>query len=584
MTTAHAKSPELTGGAGYTYEDAVVAYYLASLLREEGAAGQVGVVTRVAVQQAPAFPLDDLVVRFDHQGAERTLSLQVRREITISGAESNNRFREILSCAAATRSDPKFRACRDAYGFVAEYAAQDRLRDLKRLISYAKGSPDGASFECYFANTGAASQAVRKLRRELADSIQPASPEEEWQFYRHFVALRMDGLEGDGPLGVEFANRLRELAAEGEALLDVLRTIAREGAGTGQSWTRESLLRQLRDRVALNVAPNYEADMDRLRAFSRAALADVSDEVAGVRVDRPCVESSVAEQMARHRLVNLSGLPGSGKSAALKRAAERLATGGPLLFLKHDRLENHSWAAFAEALGLEHGDPIQLLAEIGSSGTPTLFIDGIDRIDPAHKGVVLDIVRAIEISEHLDHWTVLATSRDQGLEGYRTWFPESFHREAGIGDVRVPPFDDAEATQLGHAVPALSPLLLGSGNVAEVARRPFFAAVLARSGATRKATPQTEIDLVAEWWRGGGYDGRQASVVQRQRALLDVAEQGLRTLGRRVPARQLPRTHPEPDRRARRRRLAEKHRRRCVVLVRARHLLRMGVFPAARGT
>ena len=539
MTTAHAVSPELTGGAGYTYEDTVVAYYLASLLREERAAGQVGVVTGVAVQQAPAFPLDDLVVRFDHQGADGTLSLQVRREVTISGAESNNRFREILSCAAATRSDPKFRAGTDGYGFVAEFAAQRRLRDMKRLISFAKGSPDGASFECYFANTGAASQAVRELRRVLAKSIKAASPEEEWQFYRHFVALRMDGLEGDGPLGVEFANRLREVAAEGEALLDVLRTIAREGAGTGQSWTRESLLRQLRDRVALNVAPSYAADMDRLRAFSRAALADVSDEVAGVRVDRPGVERSVREQMARHRLVNLSGLPGSGKSAALKRAAETLATGGPLLFLKHDRIENHSWAAFAEALGLKHGDPIQVLAEIGSSGTPTLFIDGIDRIDPAHEGVVLDIVRAIESSEHLEHWTVLATSRDQGLEGYRTWFPESFHRAAGIGDVTVPPFDDAEATQLAHAVPALSPLLLGSGNVAEVARRPFFAAVLARNGATRKATPQTEIDLVAEWWRSGGYDGRQASVVQRQRALLDVAEQGLRTLGRRVPAREL---------------------------------------------
>ena len=267
MTTAHAVSPELTGGAGYTYEDTVVAYYLASLLRNEGAVGQAGVVTRVAVQQAPAFPLDDLVVRFDHQGAERMLSLQVRRKVVISGAESNTRFREILCSAAATLSDPKFRAGTDAYGFVAEYAAQRRLRDLNRLIRFAKSSPDEAGFEYHFANTGAASQAVRRLRRELANSIKAASPEEEWQFYRHFVALRMDGLQGDGPLGVELANRLRELAAEGETLLDVLRTSAREGAGTAQNWTRESLLRQLRDRVALNVAPSYAADMGRLGSF-----------------------------------------------------------------------------------------------------------------------------------------------------------------------------------------------------------------------------------------------------------------------------------------------------------------------------
>ena len=543
MTTVHVTPPELAGGAGFTYEDTVVAYYLAALLREEGAAGQTGVVTRVAVQQAPAFPLDDLVVRFDHQGTDRMLSLQVRRRVVISGAESNDRFLGILRSAAATLAGPEFRAGADACGFVVEYAALGRLRDLNRLIRFAGTSPDGADFESHFASTGAASQAVRKLRGELSAAIQAASREEEWQFYRHFVALRMEGLQGDGPLGAELANRLSDLAAdaaaEGQALLDVLRMIAREGAGSAQSWTRESLLRQLRDRVALKVAPSYASDMASLGAFSRAALADVSDEVAGIRVDRPGVVARVRERMAGHRVVNLSGLPGSGKSVALKRAAETLAPGGPLLFLKHDRIENRSWAAFAEALGLEHSDPVQVLAEIGSSGTPTLFVDGIDRIDPAHKGVVIDIVRAIDSSEHLDHWTALASSRDQGLEGYRTWFPESFHREAGIGDVTVPPFDGEEAMRLAQALPALSPLLLGSGNVAEVARRPFFAAVLARSVATREATPQTEIDLVAAWWRGGGYDGPHSSVVQRQRALLDVAEQGLRTLGRRVPARKL---------------------------------------------
>ena len=162
MTTAHAVSPELTGGAGYTYEDTVVAYYLASLLREEGAAGQAGVVTRVAVQQAPAFPLDDLVVRFDHQGAERMLSLQVRCKVVISGAESNARFREILCSAAATLSDPKFGAGTDAYGFVAEYAAQDRLRDPEAADRICREQPRWSRFR----------ESIRKRRRG-----QPGGPQ-----------------------------------------------------------------------------------------------------------------------------------------------------------------------------------------------------------------------------------------------------------------------------------------------------------------------------------------------------------------------------------------------------------------------
>ena len=64
-----APSTELTGGAGFTYEDTVVAYYLAQLLRRERAAGQAGVVTSVAVQQqGHGNPMDDLVVEFDDVG------------------------------------------------------------------------------------------------------------------------------------------------------------------------------------------------------------------------------------------------------------------------------------------------------------------------------------------------------------------------------------------------------------------------------------------------------------------------------------------------------------------------------------
>ena len=42
-------STELTGGAGFTYEDTVVAYFLASLLRRERAAGRSGFVTSIAI-------------------------------------------------------------------------------------------------------------------------------------------------------------------------------------------------------------------------------------------------------------------------------------------------------------------------------------------------------------------------------------------------------------------------------------------------------------------------------------------------------------------------------------------------------
>lgn len=58
------QSPEISGGSGFTFEDAPVAIYLGALLGEESGPALGGrIVTRVAVQQA-AFgePLDDLIV------------------------------------------------------------------------------------------------------------------------------------------------------------------------------------------------------------------------------------------------------------------------------------------------------------------------------------------------------------------------------------------------------------------------------------------------------------------------------------------------------------------------------------------
>ena len=110
----HATSTELTGGAGFTYEDTVVAYYLAALLREEGAAPLNGIVKTVAVQQAGhGHPMDDIIVELDEAGSRQTLSLQVKRKIQISAV--NKDFAEIISRALATRANDKFNAELDAY-------------------------------------------------------------------------------------------------------------------------------------------------------------------------------------------------------------------------------------------------------------------------------------------------------------------------------------------------------------------------------------------------------------------------------------------------------------------------------------
>jgi hypothetical protein len=547
MTSSQQNKPastELTSGSGFSYEDTVVAYYLSSLLRRERAAGQSGLVTSVAIQQqGHGNPMDDLVVEFDDIGTKRGLSLQIKRSITISGAASNDEFRGIITAAVETQALATFVKGSDVCGFVVEHVTADTFRSLTRLIDWAKASTVGADFEARFSPTGTAATDERNLRGGLFPAIGAANTDEEISFYQYFVALHLPGLEEGGFLRTEVVNRLQEIIAinvDGQDILlfDRLCRIAREGSGKATRWTRASLLAQLRGAVRLKVVPYFGDAVSRLNTYSLEALNVVSETVDNFCVEREALQQEVRKYLDQHRVVSIGGLPGCGKSAVLKRFAQRESNTGPILFLKNDRITGTGWSTFAASLGLSNTDAVQFLIEIGSTGIPILFIDGIDRIRPDQQGVIIDLVNAIQSEPNLSNWKVLVSSRDQGLEAFRAWFPPFMYANTGFGDVTVGPFSDEEAEQLAQAKPLLRKLLFGNAAVQNIARRPFFAAVLARS-IPEGTEPRTEVDLISAWWRRAGHDAASDTIPQRQRALIDIAEKGVRNLGKSIPARGL---------------------------------------------
>ena len=113
------QSPELAGGEGFTYEGNVAAFYLAALLAEAYAPGiEDRIVCCVSVQQRDfGEPLDDVIVDFkDTTENEARLSLQIKRSLTVSNAESNNDFRDIIRDSWATFKKNNFRFGIDRYG------------------------------------------------------------------------------------------------------------------------------------------------------------------------------------------------------------------------------------------------------------------------------------------------------------------------------------------------------------------------------------------------------------------------------------------------------------------------------------
>lgn len=549
------QSPELAGGEGFTFEGHVAAFYLAALLAEAYAPGiEDRTVIRVSVQQRDfGEPLDDVVV--DLQDAAKDparLSLQVKRSLTISKAETNTDFREIIRDSWATLQKSGFRINTDRYGAAVGTISASKERDTKTLCDWARESLTSDHFDARFEAVGSASAKIEAVKDDIVALLNeskgaPCTSQEVHQFLAHFVLIQFDFLREGAIDPPDAINRVRGCLAPDEAAKAPLVwsrvvQLARASAGKSGQFDRARLVRSLSPIVRLRGATSLRLDLDKLAELAKGYATLITDDVGGTRLDRTWVLKELDAKLTSARVVQVRGLPGSGKSVVIRRVVERALERGPVLFLKAEQLQGTSWVGYAASHGLS-GAPLQdLLVEVGASGTPILFIDAIDRIEKEHQPVILDLIRVIRDSPLVDNWRVVVSLRDTGIEVLRNWLAE-FLDALKVDTLGVGELSDEEAEILARAKPHLRPLLFGSIQVRAIVRRPFFAKVL-NQGCMAASwgpgfAPKSEIDLIENWWLRGGYNATGRNALERQRALLELARVQARQLGQPINLSQI---------------------------------------------
>jgi hypothetical protein len=540
-------SPELTGGAGFTFEDGVAAVYAAALLSETTAPGLPNrQVKRLSVQRgALGHPLDDVIV--EAQGADAShmrLSLQVKRKLIVSCAESNTDFRETILRAHVTVSDPAFQVGIDRVGAVTGEISDNSKRSFETLCEWARSESTATGFVEKLRTKGVAGDKEIQfddVRKILSDRIEVRDLDEAtWSLLSHFVLMRFEMLhEGSVTEATAVAGLVNCLPpadrSKADDLWRRLLALVRVAEGHAASFDRKTLVARLNGAVRLNGAASMHRPLAVFAQDAKLASAEIGNSIDQFSVPRERFVHAVTSALAECRFVQIGGLPGTGKSAVLRKFLDVALSQGPALFLKADRLSGASWSQYATSIGCEGVGLEDLLVELAAMGSSTIYIDGLDRVEVKHRGIVVDVVNTLLASPLLAQHRMLVTVRDTGIEPLRTWLPAQFFA-AGVKTVEVLELDDQEAKSLAVQRPALEHLLFGPDQVREIVRRPFFAAVLARQFANKIDGPRSEVELATTWWSGGGYGAEAAQAVQRRKTLVDLARAGASTLGRRIPS------------------------------------------------
>lgn len=539
-------SPELTGGQGFSFEDAVSSVYAAALLCETTAPGLPGrVVRHVSVQQGSfGQPLDDLIVRAE--GADQvsvTLSAQVKRKLVLSAATSNTDFRETIERAYETLSDTEFQVSLDRVGAIVGEISDAAKRSFETLCEWARAESSSVQFVRKLQTDGVAGDKLSQfeaVRDILSSKVAPGELDAAThKLLSHFVLIRLDLLTEGSPTEAQTVSGLANILApvdrpRADDLWRRLLALVRVSQGRAAGYDRKTLVARLNGAFRLAGAPSVQGALEAIKQESRLAAAEITNSISGLSVPRDTSVQAVVEAVKSPGFVQIGGMPGAGKSVVLRSVVERLAASGTVLFLKSDRLRGSTWAQYATAAGMMHSDLEELLVELSASGRSVLFVDGIDRAEVEHRGILLDLLNTIHSSPLLSGWCMVATVRDTGMEPMRTWLPARLF-SSGVRTLTIDSFDDEEAEALAQAKPALRPLLFGTDSVRAVVRRPFFAAVLAKEVDSSNAPATSEVDLAALWWERGGYGADPMRVGYRRNALVQLAKTGAHQLGRRIP-------------------------------------------------
>ena len=460
--TGNVPSPKSVSGIGVTYEQRVGAMFLAYLL-----ARGIPPIFRNSRVEAVGFQMkrygwetDDLVVTcLTDKNETRKLAMQAKRSFKVSrGGDCAKTFRGFWKdFNDAGRFDPD----QDALVLVTP-RSNSSLKDLADLLDVSRDSLNAGDLKRRLGTAGSLSATVKQRLQTIHSIVAETgssgvSEERLWHFLKTIHVLFID-LTTSTSLSEGPARQLLEMSAShpdasgtAEATWHRLITLAAEYALSTKPFRRSDLPADIREKHD----PSRVSAFDALAHHSNTILESIGSTVArAITLPRKAKIAETVAALEKHRVVALTGPPGSGKSALAKKVVRQHAGNRTCLsFRAEEFAESYIDRALPSPIS---GMPFEALLGLRKI---VVHVESLERLlDHSTQQAFSDLVG---IAERCPSVCLLVTCRDQAFPDVWSAF---FERSSlTFGEVKVPPLNEEEIMEVKAAFPNLGILLSRPG-------------------------------------------------------------------------------------------------------------------------
>ena len=110
--------------------------------------------------------------------------------------------------------------------------------------------------------------------------------------------------------------------------------LARASAGKSGQFDRARLVRSISPVARLRGAASFRPDLDKLTELAKGYANLIPDDIGGTRLERTSLLEELDAKLTTARVVQVRGLPGSGKSVVVRRAVQRALKRGRRSYTK----------------------------------------------------------------------------------------------------------------------------------------------------------------------------------------------------------------------------------------------------------